>query len=117
MADRFLRMTAFNTFFQRFDDFCSFSKGTDLQTSVRSAIVFAYDDVLRNVYETACQVSGVGSFQCCIRKTFTGTVRGNEVLEYCQDRKSTRLNSSHVKNSYAVFCLKKKIAPPPLYRP
>src|SRR5436309_8914508 len=26
-----------------------------------------------------------------------------------RDRKSTRLNSSHVKNSYAVFCLKKKI--------
>src|SRR5690606_40150061 len=26
-----------------------------------------------------------------------------------QDRKSTRLNSSHVKISYAVFCLKKKI--------
>src|SRR5690606_42042278 len=25
------------------------------------------------------------------------------------DRKSTRLNSSHVKISYAVFCLKKKI--------
>src|SRR5690606_6189722 len=25
-----------------------------------------------------------------------------------KDRKSTRLNSSHVKNSYAVFCLKKK---------
>src|SRR5690606_40881708 len=24
------------------------------------------------------------------------------------NRKSTRLNSSHVKNSYAVFCLKKK---------
>src|SRR5438874_8003689 len=26
------------------------------------------------------------------------------------DRKSTRLNSSHVEISYAVFCLKKKIA-------
>src|SRR5690606_40799498 len=26
------------------------------------------------------------------------------------DRKSTRLNSSHVKSSYAVFCLKKKTA-------
>src|SRR5436305_11226985 len=25
-----------------------------------------------------------------------------------EDRKSTRLNSSHVRNSYAVFCLKKK---------
>src|SRR5690349_23993140 len=27
---------------------------------------------------------------------------------YGQDRKSTRLNSSHVEISYAVFCLKKK---------
>src|SRR5690606_40562420 len=27
---------------------------------------------------------------------------------FCRDRKSTRLNSSHVKISYAVFCLKKK---------
>src|SRR5690606_41692132 len=27
------------------------------------------------------------------------------------DRKSTRLNSSHVKISYAVFCLKKKTTP------
>src|SRR6185295_15304202 len=26
-----------------------------------------------------------------------------------EDRKSTRLNSSHANNSYAVFCLKKKI--------
>src|SRR5690606_41997654 len=29
-------------------------------------------------------------------------------LESIGDRKSTRLNSSHVKISYAVFCLKKK---------
>src|SRR6266496_3458686 len=28
--------------------------------------------------------------------------------ETCRDRKSTRLNSSHVEISYAVFCLKKK---------
>src|SRR5438874_7089341 len=27
---------------------------------------------------------------------------------YVRDRKSTRLNSSHVEISYAVFCLKKK---------
>src|SRR5690349_22594987 len=27
---------------------------------------------------------------------------------HCSDRKSTRLNSSHVEISYAVFCLKKK---------
>src|SRR3712207_1159768 len=30
------------------------------------------------------------------------------VCEYCGDRKSTRLNSSHANISYAVFCLKKK---------
>src|SRR5690606_40381919 len=29
-------------------------------------------------------------------------------LHELRDRKSTRLNSSHVKISYAVFCLKKK---------
>src|SRR5215475_9630258 len=29
-------------------------------------------------------------------------------LRLGEDRKSTRLNSSHVKISYAVFCLKKK---------
>src|SRR5699024_11693105 len=30
-------------------------------------------------------------------------------VHFVQDRKSTRLNSSHVSISYAVFCLKKKI--------
>src|SRR5690606_41079855 len=33
----------------------------------------------------------------------------NHPLHIPRDRKSTRLNSSHVKISYAVFCLKKKI--------
>src|SRR3712207_7125870 len=35
--------------------------------------------------------------------------REERVIEYIsQDRKSTRLNSSHANISYAVFCLKKK---------
>src|SRR5258708_18004492 len=34
--------------------------------------------------------------------------RGEPVCPRCQDRKSTRLNSSHQISSYAVFCLKKK---------
>src|SRR5699024_12274681 len=34
--------------------------------------------------------------------------RGNETETVWKDRKSTRLNSSHVSISYAVFCLKKK---------
>src|SRR5690606_40007135 len=34
--------------------------------------------------------------------------RAQTLYPRLQDRKSTRLNSSHVKISYAVFCLKKK---------
>src|SRR5690554_7750667 len=33
---------------------------------------------------------------------------GWKTLHFKKDRKSTRLNSSHVRISYAVFCLKKK---------
>src|SRR5258705_9405552 len=35
---------------------------------------------------------------------------------YLQDRKSTRLNSSHLGISYAVFCLKKKTLGVPLFQ-
>src|SRR5437868_7662523 len=34
--------------------------------------------------------------------------KGPEGIDLSPDRKSTRLNSSHVSISYAVFCLKKK---------
>src|SRR5690554_7648384 len=53
---------------------------------------------------TACELdcggSGLGS----------ATVSDGAVaaLTLSRDRKSTRLNSSHVRISYAVFCLKKK---------
>src|SRR5690606_40897333 len=38
----------------------------------------------------------------------TSEFRQTELYKVWIDRKSTRLNSSHVQNSYAVFCLKKK---------
>src|SRR5690606_39334069 len=37
-----------------------------------------------------------------------GGLHIDAALMRLEDRKSTRLNSSHVKISYAVFCLKKK---------
>src|SRR3989442_10847142 len=40
-----------------------------------------------------------------LHRTLEGT---NIKLDAVRDRKSTRLNSSHVRISYAVFCLKKK---------
>src|SRR5436309_8193390 len=43
-----------------------------------------------------------------IRHPVPRTTAHSTVHVDLQDRKSTRLNSSHVKISYAVFCLKKK---------
>src|SRR5690349_23028803 len=44
--------------------------------------------------------------------TFFSLVKTESAIDYSprkfSDRKSTRLNSSHVEISYAVFCLKKK---------
>src|SRR5690349_11529640 len=41
------------------------------------------------------------------RRGFAAGGEQNEHLVEDLDRKSTRLNSSHVESSYAVFCLKK----------
>src|SRR5699024_11839079 len=41
-------------------------------------------------------------------KGFVDTVKDKTTQFQEKDRKSTRLNSSHVSISYAVFCLKKK---------
>src|SRR5215212_10998652 len=51
-------------------------------------------------------------FRSC-RLDFLARGLGNPLLvaplsDACRDRKSTRLNSSHLGISYAVFCLKKK---------
>src|SRR5690625_5760526 len=46
--------------------------------------------------------SNVNEFEC-ISQNYSGSAS-----VYSRDRKSTRLNSSHVAISYAVFCLKKK---------
>src|SRR2546426_8025923 len=42
------------------------------------------------------------------REQFTSLFRDVLGCEVSEDRKSTRLNSSHLVISYAVFCLKKK---------
>src|SRR5438067_5749943 len=42
-------------------------------------------------------------FPCLLHRSVPGDRHGE-----IRDRKSTRLNSSHVSISYAVFCLKKK---------
>src|SRR5438477_3473255 len=64
--------------------------------------------------DRACDGSSAGVRGSC---TWGNTARGKEPALRIQggsggdanrDRKSTRLNSSHMSISYAVFCLKKK---------
>src|SRR3989442_11708475 len=59
-------------------------------------------------YTTLFRSDGLFGFVPGDSKRFVeeGLIR-NDSLHF-QDRKSTRLNSSHVRISYAVFCLKKK---------
>src|SRR5205807_8613823 len=51
---------------------------------------------------------GVGDalFRGCLRGRGVEVVRPAQDHDVVQDRKSTRLNSSHLVISYAVFCLK-----------
>src|SRR5690625_7093969 len=43
------------------------------------------------------------------RQLLLGQAEGKQLELTAEDRKSTRLNSSHVAISYAVFCLKKQM--------
>src|SRR5690349_22821789 len=53
----------------------------------------------------------ISMIQRRLRVGYNRAARMVEQMERDGDRKSTRLNSSHVEISYAVFCLKKKTKP------
>src|SRR5699024_11846301 len=60
--------------------------------------------------ESACSASASSSSPAAETSSdSTSSVPGTMASSGFSDRKSTRLNSSHVSISYAVFCLKKKI--------
>src|SRR5699024_11990876 len=70
--------------------------------------------VLLHLERRGCNTSGVSRLarteeDTSVAEGRDGIVGGRHVgtFCYCLDRKSTRLNSSHVSISYAVFCLKK----------
>src|SRR5437899_11914777 len=77
-----------------------------------TSTLFPYTTLFRSVYSeaNACPTCGIG-FPELSPQSFSF----NSPLGMCvecnglgEDRKSTRLNSSHLGISYAVFCLKKK---------
>src|SRR5690625_5955445 len=71
------------------------------------AAVFALYGLFADEVESA-QVLIVASDERQARIVFNAAKRMIELNSELKDRKSTRLNSSHVAISYAVFCLKKK---------
>src|SRR3989442_11765227 len=82
--------------------------------------LFPYTTLFRSLHVGA--VTGYNEPIAARRKCYIGRPfqltdaeqRESVVAATSQDRKSTRLNSSHVRISYAVFCLKKKKTPPNL---
>src|SRR3712207_8596791 len=76
-----------------------------LSRGARAGLVAALGCTLGIVPHVAAAVTGLAALLHTSAVAF-------QVLKYLgvayQDRKSTRLNSSHANISYAVFCLKKK---------
>src|SRR5256885_6916914 len=79
--------------------------------------LFPYTTLFRSQEHQFFRRDGLNLF-CEIPVNFTTTALGGEIqvptldatetVKVPEDRKSTRLNSSHLVISYAVFCLKKK---------
>src|SRR5699024_11972064 len=81
-----------------------------------SIITFSYTKELNSIYDMTFEVpvmteDNENLYDRVSRASFVGfkeTASRFQMYKITRDRKSTRLNSSHVSISYAVFCLKKK---------
>src|SRR5438477_1375170 len=70
-----------------------------------SSTLFPYTTLFRSVAEPAVRVH-LGNL--AVPRSSPGDYCARGTARFPRDRKSTRLNSSHMSTSYAVFCLKKK---------
>src|SRR5688572_32164334 len=68
--------------------------------------LFPYTTLFRSVI---LAIIGVVAFNTLQERNKPGEKFDDMGNAHLEDRKSTRLNSSHSQISYAVFCLKKKI--------
>src|SRR5690606_21760955 len=75
--------------------------------------ILAYD-VGAHTHQVATQWRADEPWTCISTNGWSSMGFGMPAAYASRDRKSTRLNSSHVKISYAVFCLKKKRTSKPL---
>ena len=67
---------------QGLDGLAGFDDGGDVDSFDRAAVVVRDDDILRNVDETAGEVTGVSGLERGICEPLAGAVRGDEVLQH-----------------------------------
>src|SRR3989442_10084434 len=70
--------------------------------------LFPYTTLFRSPPSSIFFCTVVPFSKCSACERLGSTLTSQEQTVVRVDRKSTRLNSSHVRISYAVFCLKKK---------
>src|SRR5437868_9593938 len=68
--------------------------------------LFPYTTLFRSLVHDRANQRGEG---VVVGRSHLHLAGARDQARHVGDRKSTRLNSSHVSISYAVFCLKKKI--------
>src|SRR5438445_5314423 len=73
-------------------------------TGTAVAIFNSHAEFIDSLRE-ALECEGLTSVTALLAEIQDGTL---DLVAFLEDRKSTRLNSSHANISYAVFCLKKK---------
>src|SRR5207302_10466685 len=101
--DRLLPMSTLFPYTTLFRSFCDMVGFTEIASRVDPEIL---RDIIRS-YEDTCAASITRYDGYVFQRQGDGIVAFfGYPLAHEGDRKSTRLNSSHVKISYAVFCLK-----------
>src|SRR5208283_2111821 len=84
VLDLLERYAAHDTVAQRLNDFAGFDDTGDEDSVHGAAVVFADDHVLRDVHQTARQVTRVGRLQSRVGQALAGAVRRDEVFEHRQ---------------------------------
>src|SRR3712207_8705817 len=82
---------------------------TDIYTlSLHDALPISSATTRPAARTTARSHSSAANGRSCVVTSMVRSIAPRTMLVTTQDRKSTRLNSSHANISYAVFCLKKQ---------
>src|SRR5690606_40065697 len=84
------------------------SSDLDVHVEVPDVLGRSMKDAAMTLARAGLRIQIEGTGFAVAQSPQPGTVLHEGDVVTVRDRKSTRLNSSHVKISYAVFCLKKK---------